>query len=268
MFKFITNKPFWENLVVAISITLLFLFLVLKMLGSITKHGEYLTVPSVTGKKTDDAIKFLESKGFEVEIQDSVYVDTAQMGIVLKQLPDPNSTVKINRVILLTVNRVTLPLVDMPSLQGKTFSYALDILKRSHLSLGDTTFKPDFMRGSVLEQSFKGNPIASGTKLPWGSRVNLVIGSGLTDQKILVPDLLGMTLGDAKIVLEQNGIGLAAVIADPGVRDTLAAFIYKQNPPSQSVENNAIYIQSGQLMDLWVSPINQVQRDSLPIINL
>jgi hypothetical protein len=76
-----------------------------------------------------------------------------------------------------------------------------------------------------------------------------------------------MTLGDAKIVLEQNGIGLAAVIADPGVRDTLAAFIYKQNPPSQSLENNAIYIQSGQLMDLWVSPINLVQRDSIPTIN-
>ena len=61
----------------------------------ITKHGKYLMVPSVLGKSTKDAVKFLEAKGFEVVIQDSVYTDTAKMGIVLKQLPDPNSTVKI-----------------------------------------------------------------------------------------------------------------------------------------------------------------------------
>ena len=267
MFKSLTNKPFWVNLLVAASLTLLILFLVLKMLGSITKHGDYLTVPSVTGKQTAEAIKFLEEKGFEVQIQDSVYVDTAKMGIVLKQLPDPNSTVKINRIIFLTVNRVTLPLVDMPSLQGKTLSYALDILKRSHLALGDTTFKPDFMRGSVLSQSYRGNTITSGTKLPWGSRVDLVIGSGLADQKMMVPDLLGMTLSDAKMTLEQLGLGLAAIIPDPGTKDTLGAFVFKQSPPRFSEDNQPIYIQSGQLMDLWVSPIMKVVKDSTVLIN-
>ncbi|MBC7867142.1 MAG: PASTA domain-containing protein [Gloeobacteraceae cyanobacterium ES-bin-316] len=262
MFKSLTHRPFWVNLLVAISLALLILFLVLKMLGSITKHGDYLTVPSVLGKKTAEAIKFLEAKGFEVQIQDSVYIDTSKMGIVLKQLPDPNSTVKINRIIFLTVNRVTLPLVDMPSLQGKTMSYALEILKRSHLELGDTTFKPDFMRGSVLEQTYKGNAITSGTKLPWGSRVDLVIGSGLADQKIMVPDLIGMTLAEAKLVLEQAGLGLAAVITDPGTKDTLGAFVFKQNPPRFTEENQAVYIQSGQLMDVWVSPVLKVLKDS------
>src|SRR5687768_7465725 len=114
MFKFITNKPFWINLVAVIAIALLVVFLFLWMLGVITRHGEYLTVPSVIGKNTEESVKYLESKGFDVVIQDSVYSDTAKKGIVLKQLPDPNSTVKINRTVFLTVNRVTLPLVDMP----------------------------------------------------------------------------------------------------------------------------------------------------------
>jgi beta-lactam-binding protein with PASTA domain len=262
MFKFITSRPFWVNLLVAFALALLIFFIILKMLGSITQHGQYLTVPSVIGKKTEEAIKFLEEKGFEVQIQDSVYVDTSKMGIVLKQLPDANSTVKINRVVLLTVNRVTLPLVDMPALQGKTLNYALEILKRSHLSLGDTTFKPDFMRGSVLEQTYRGNPITSGSKLPWGSRVGLVIGSGLADQKIMVPDLLGMTLAEAKMTLEQNGLGLAAIIAEPGTRDTLAAFVYKQSPLRFTEDNQAVYIQSGQLMDIWISPIMKQINDS------
>ncbi|RYF85737.1 MAG: PASTA domain-containing protein [Chitinophagaceae bacterium] len=262
MFKFITHRPFWLNLLVAVALGLLIIFIILKALGSITQHGEYLTVPSVLGKKTEDAIKFLEDKGFEVQIQDSVYVDSTKMGIVLKQLPDPNSTVKINRVIFLTVNRVTLPLVDMPSLQGKTLKYATEILKRSHLTLGDTTFKPDFMMGTVLEQTYQGNAITSGSKLPWGSRVDLVIGSGLADQKIMVPDLLGMTLAQAKLVLDEAGLGLAAVIPEAGTRDTLAAFVYKQNPPRFTEQNQAVYIQSGQLVDLWVSPVMKVPQDS------
>ena len=183
----------------AVLLTLVLLFLFLMFLGIITRHGEYLKVPSVAGMKTREAISFLEKKGFEVVIQDSVYTDTAANGIVLKQLPDPNNTVKVNRTVYLTVNRVTMPNVEMPALEGKNFSFALDVLKRSHLELGDTIFKPDFMKGSVLEQSFKGRRIAAGAKVPWGSSIDLVIGSGLSDETIQVPTLVGLKIGRAHV---------------------------------------------------------------------
>ncbi|MEO7263555.1 MAG: PASTA domain-containing protein [Ferruginibacter sp.] len=262
MFKFITHRPLWVNILFIVGLVLLMIFIFLEFLGRITHHGLYLTVPSVINKPTAEAIRFLESKGFEVIIQDSVYIDTAKRGIVIKQLPDPNSTVKINRTVLLTVNRLTLPFVDMPALQGKTLQYALDILKRTHLELGDTIYRADFMKGSVLEQKYNGNVILPGAKLPWGSKVDLIIGSGLADIRIMVPSLIGLTLGEAKLILEQNGIGLAAVIADPGVKDTLAAFVYKQNPPKFTEEKVPVYIQSGQLMDLWVSPVKKAPVDS------
>jgi eukaryotic-like serine/threonine-protein kinase len=128
VFTFLTNKPFWVNLLAIIAITALLIFGFLKTLGIITKHGEYLTVPNVLNKKTTDAIKYLEDKGFEVVVQDSVYTDTAKLGTVLKQFPEGKSTVKVNRVVILTVNRVTLPMVDVPSLIGKSKEYALEIL--------------------------------------------------------------------------------------------------------------------------------------------
>ena len=262
VFKFITNKPFWVNLLAAVALALLILFIFLQLLGVITKHGQYLTVPSVTGRKTADAIKFLESKGFDVMIQDSIYTDTAAMGTVLKQLPDPNSTVKVNRTVFLTVNRLTLPLVDMPLLKGKTINFAIDLLRRSHLVLGDTSFKPDFMRGSVLTQNFKGSEIEAGQKIPWGSSIDLVIGSGLGEERILVPSLLGLTLEQAKIVLEENGIVLGATVFDPGITDTLGAFVYDQNPPRYNEDKEAVFIQSGQLMDIRVSKEMKTTRDS------
>jgi beta-lactam-binding protein with PASTA domain len=254
VFKFITDKPFWVNLLVTILLAVALIYGILQMLGVITKHGQYLTVPNVVGKNTVKAIKLLEEQGFEVIIQDSIYTDTAQKGVVLKQLPDPNNTVKINRTILLTVNRVTLPLIDMPALEGKTLNFALTILKRSHLILGDTIYRPDFMSGSVLEQVFNGTRIKPGAKIPWGSAVDLYIGSGLNEEPILVPDLIGKTFDEAKMMLQENGLLLGALVTEGTISDTPAAFIWKQSPPKFNDLNEPVFIKPGQLMDLWISP--------------
>ncbi|MBL7701327.1 MAG: PASTA domain-containing protein [Ferruginibacter sp.] len=264
MFKSLTNKPFWVNLVTAIVIALLILFLFLKMLGWITKHGDYLKVPAVVGMNTNEAVKLLEKQGFEVYIQDSVFTDTAKRGIILKQLPDPNATVKINRTVFLTVNRYVPPMIDMPKLEGQNLSFAIRMLERNHLKLGDTTFKPDFAYGSVLEQHYNGMRIPEKSKVQWGSRIDLVIAGGLENKQMPVPSLIGMTYADAKASLEADGINIGAVIGEGSISDTAAAYIIKQRPERFDEENMLIYIQSGQLMDLWISQIMKTsEADSL-----
>lgn len=263
MFRFLTTRSFFLNLLVVIAVAVLVLFGSLQLLGWFTKHGQYLSVPSVLKKNTDAAIKELEARGFDVVIQDSVYTDTAARGTVLKQLPDANSTVKVNRTVFLIVNRVTLPLVDMPALEGKSLSYAMELLARNHLKLGDTTFKPDFMQGSVLEQNINGLRTLAGAKVKWGSTVDLVIGGGLSTQQFLVPDLVGKTFSEARLILQQNGLTLAAVIADPGIRDTASAFVYKQNPPRFTEDGVGISIQPGQLVDVWLSAEMKYVKDTL-----
>jgi hypothetical protein len=179
---------------------------------------------------------------------------------VLKQLPDPERTVKVNRTVYLTVNRFTPPPVDMPSLEGKTLGFALDILKRSHLLLGDTSFRPDFMRGAVLEQQYKGKRIAAGEKVPWGSRISLILGSGLSGEQVKVPELIGLTYEEAAVLLDQYGLSVGALILEPGVTDTAGAFVYKQDPPVLNQDNMPVYIQPGQWMDIWLS----AERRSVP----
>jgi beta-lactam-binding protein with PASTA domain len=272
VFKPLTNKPFWVNLLAAIIIAVLFLFLFLKMLGWLTKHGDYLKVPAVTGMSTKEAVKLLEKEGFEVYIQDSVYTDTAKRGVVLKQLPDPNATVKVNRTVFLTVNRYVPPMVDMPKLEGQSLSFAIRMLERNHLKLGDTSFRPDFTT-SVLEQHYNGMRIPEKSKIQWGSRIDLIIGGGLEDKEMMVPSLTGMTYCDAKAYLEENGLSFGAIIGHGGaVSDTCSAFIVKQRPERFDVDNIPIYIRSGQLMDVWISQENKPivsdslskQKDNLP----
>ena len=118
MFKFITNKSFFVNLLVVILVILLLVFLFFSLLGLITKHGETQKVPSVTGRSYDEAEKILKAAGLAAGIQDSVYADTANPLQVMRQSPDADEEVKAGRTIYLTINRAVPPLVEMPDLRG------------------------------------------------------------------------------------------------------------------------------------------------------
>ncbi len=253
MFKFITRRPFWVNLLIALLILFLFGYILLLSLGWFTNHGAYLTVPAVKGKSTAEAIKILESKGFEVQIQDSIYLDGEPKNIVLKQLPEPEATVKVNRTVFLTISRTVPPTIDMPRLEGLSLRFALDLLERNHLKLGDTIYRPDFMKNSILEQQYNGARIAPGTKVQWGSRITLIIGSGLENQQILVPNLIGLTLSEARSLLEVKGITLAGIISIGNVTDSINAFVHRQNPEIKDDEGTPIFIQPGQTMDVWIA---------------
>jgi beta-lactam-binding protein with PASTA domain len=263
VFKFITNKSIWVNLLAAFALVILLIFSILQLLGWFTKHGEYLTVPGLIGKDYNQSIVLLESKGFYVIIQDSIYSDTISRGTIIKQLPDSNSTVKINRTVYLTVNRYIPPMIVMPSLEGKSFGFALELLKRNHLLLGDTIIKADFMKGTILEQNYKGYRIPPGNKVQWGSRISLVIAGGLMDQETLVPDLIGLTYGEAKAQLDLLGVNIAAIVAEGLVTDTASAFIYKQSPEPMDEEKRPLFIRSGQLMDLYISSVKKSITDTI-----
>ncbi len=213
---------------IALVIALIFAFF--SSLDWMTKHGDIRKVPSVLGKNISEATRFLESQGFEVEVQDSVYIDTAARSSVIRQSPDADVEVKANRTIFLTINRAVAPLIDMPDLRGYSFLSAKLYLQSLGLKLGDTSYRPDIARNSVLEQSYDKQPVPPGTKISMGSAINLILGDGIGNATMEVPDLIGMTFEQAKSYLNSMNISLGAVVADAGVTDKEQAFVYKQSP--------------------------------------
>lgn len=262
MFKFITHRPLWVNIVVGVVLAFLLFFLFLLSLDWITGHGKSATVPKVTGKTYDEAIKVLEKAGFDVEIQDSVYVDTAKPKTVIKQFPDADEIVKSNRTVLLIISRAIPPEMEMPNLVGYSFRNAEMILKNMDLKIGDTTFKPDFAKNAVLEQLYNGAPIRPGTKIRKGSTISLVLGDGVGEKDYAIPVITGMQFGEAKALLEEYGILIGAIVADPGVTDTAGAFIYRQNPERFDDEKRLQHIRSGQTIDVWLQTTRPA-KDSL-----
>lgn len=261
-FSYVESKPLWANILAAVLLVVAIGYLFFQSLSWFTNHGAYLKVPSVKGKNVDAAVKMLEDKGFEVIIQDSVYFDSIPRYTVTRQVPDPDATVKANRTVYLTINRATPPNVNMPKLEGLSYRFAIDILRRNHLRLGDTIYRPDFMKGSILEQQYNASRIPAGTPVPWGAKITLIIGGGLEIQSMLVPDFVGLTFSEAKALAELKGISLASVIALPTVTDTASAYVYKQNPETFDLDNKRNSMQAGQTLDLWLSPI-RLDTDSL-----
>jgi len=269
VFRFIAKQSFLVNLLAAIALLFVLGLLFFQSLGWLTHHGESLRVPSVTGKNVDSAIDVLEKQGFDVIITDSLYNDSLPLNTVRKQLPDAGATVKVNRTVFLNVNPATLPMIEMPNLEGLSYRFAVDKLSKNHLELGDTTNKPNFMKGSVLEQDYQGKKITFGSKVRWGSKIDLVIGGGLEEVKIPVPDLTGLTVQDARALLQSKGILLAAILSTGNITDTSSAYISRQNPGVYDFNNAPNYIQPGQTMDIWIQPepvaIDSLKADSSQI---
>ena len=257
MFKFITGKPLWANILLGIGILLVLLFVFLQSLSWITRHDKTLAVPSVTGKSYDEAKKLLEGQGFDVEIQDTVYNDTAALLSVVKQFPTADTRVKMNRTVYLTINRNAAPDIEMPKLVGLSLRGAQITLQQQKLKLEDTIFKKDFADDQVLEQLYKGQPVKEGTKIPMGSGITLVISR--TGEAQEVPDLFGMTLSEAKVTLEANQLTVGTIQptnADPN------GYVYRQTPERLSMSGNVNHIKQGQFIDLWIQTDKPVRSDS------
>ncbi|HEX8314229.1 MAG TPA: PASTA domain-containing protein [Flavisolibacter sp.] len=264
MFKLLHNKPIWIHILLALALIFLVLFLFVLSLNWITKHGESSTVPAVMGKKLSEAESILEKKGFELVIQDSVYYDSLPAGQILKQIPEADEVVKINRTVYVTVNRFVAPDVEMPNLNGYSFRNAEMVLRNSGLKIGDTTFRPDFAKNTILEASYNGSPIKPGTKIKQGSTIDLVLGLGVSNEFIPVPELIGMTFGEAKALLDAQGLILGAPVFQPDVTDKENAFVYQQRPAPKTDDGKRLSIRPGQMVDIFLQ-VEKPVVDSLTI---
>ena len=144
MFKFITSKPLWVNITVALLSTTVVVLFFFVSLGWITGHGKYDKVPNIVGQNVYAAINTLEAQGFKVEVTDSVFTTAVPGLTIMKQIPDGDALVKHGRIVFLTVNRSVPPKIEMPSLIGFSFKSAVLYLQSMGLQLGDTSYRQDF----------------------------------------------------------------------------------------------------------------------------
>jgi eukaryotic-like serine/threonine-protein kinase len=255
--------------VIAIGILLLILFFYV-YLPATTNHGETVTVPDLEGIHLDDIDEFLTKRNLRYEIlKDSGYTAEYEPFTILNQHPVPGAKVKESRKIFLTLNAVNPPKVKMPDLVDGSVKNAQLVLQSYGLERGNIKYIPDLAQNAVLEQNYEGKPIEPGTSIPKGSKIDLVVGDGLGNTVLEVPDVNGMDLEEAEFIIVGSGLKTGSVLfqdsemagkdarnvvenAAPGER----YIVVRQNPTSEQK------VRIGEEIDIWLK-LQDEQEDSI-----
>jgi len=227
--NYLKTKSFRINLLLIVVTIFIVVMITFFSLSLYTRHGEGIPVPQLKGLQIEKAMEVLKDQGFEYKI-DSVYVADQQPGAVVEQDPDPGTNVKENRTIYLTVVTRQAPPVSLPDLTPYTYREAVATLANYGLKVGDTIYKADIARDRVLEVRFSGQPIAAGSKIPKGSRVDLVLGNGEGASQVDIPDLVNQDLDAAKFVIKNGGLTVGTITYQGAITDSANLVVVGQMP--------------------------------------
>lgn len=257
-FAYLRTDTFRKNLLIAIGSITLFVLLIFFSLRFYTRHGESVSVPKLKGLSVENAIELIEAEGLKYQV-DSVYQMDKQPGLVVEQDPDPNTSVKLNRTIYLTVITRNAPNVGFPDILTMTFLEARAMLNSYGLKLGDTTYISDIARDRVLEVSFGGQIIKKGQQIPKGSKIDLVLGDGRGASEVDLPDLTGLTLGEAKFSLKGSSLQLGTVTYEGVITDSSNVKIIRQFP---ALSDSLTKVSIGTPIDVTLS--NDTPKTEIP----
>ena len=179
-------------------------------LGAFLSYGNFwsnttVDVPNVVGKQVSVAKNILEDKHLRVSTSEVTNPDVPA-GQVISQTPGAGEKVKEQRTIHLVVSKGVGD-ITVPDLSDLTVDQARQRLKDVGLVVGKITQqsvdgKKD---GVVIAQSPSGD-----SKVSKGTTIDLVVNKAKA-KKVKVPNLVGMTLKDARNTLSNAHLGVNQV---------------------------------------------------------
>lgn len=166
------------NLFLMIGLSCLLIVITFSWIKSYTRHGQYISVPDVSGMYEEEAGQALAAVGLKYEVLDYKYDKMTVEGGVIEQKPKSGSYVKDGRTIYLTLNSGREPLRAVPDLADNSSLRAAESrLNAAGFKLGRTVYV-DGDLDWVYEIRYQGEKIEAGTQIPEGSTLTIVAGNG------------------------------------------------------------------------------------------
>ena len=179
LIKFLSSKTFLKQLGLAVVAIVVLSFILLKWLNISTNHGDFQTVPNLTGKSISVAQIELEQNNLELKIQDSANFNPKYARFsVIEQDPKAGTKVKKDRKIYITLNPSGYRKMSVPDLKERTFRQAKPTLEAIGFTVGIVTYVDNIGKDMVLKMMFEEKEIKPGEMLPKTSKIDLVLGNG------------------------------------------------------------------------------------------
>ena len=243
----IIRSLFLKHFLFAFITVILLFFIWLKFLDIYTLHDNYIKVPNYINIELDDLDSITEANNLRYIIIDSIFDRNRPKGIVVNQDPEPFTDVKKNRRIYLTINSLESRKVPFPNIYDLSLRQAIRKLEKLDLEVGDLEYRADIATNKVLDFKVNGVKIIEGEELYVGTVVDLVVGKGLSQERVIIPNLIGLNRVEANIILKSNSLNIGSEIFLSSIEDSSLAIIYKQYPES----NDEKEINIGSSIDLY-----------------
>ena len=225
-----------------IILIILFFFVDNLMMPLITRHGSEFELPEIVGYQLEDASELLSIVDLGIEVTSEEYHPDKPPGTVLSQYPKSGTMVKSGRIIKV-VTSIGQKFVQVPQLAGFSVRQAKLNIEAANLILGDVAWTfSDSLPERVVVFSYP----ATGTEIPLGTPVNLMVNRGRLSGIVFMPKLIGRSLEEAVTILDELGLkaGLVTHVRDENY--------LPETVLEQSVEE-ATELEVGEEIDLVVS---------------
>jgi len=175
------------------------------VMPTLVKKGIELEVPELIGLEYSEAAQMVRDFDFRTRAGAREPHPKFASGVVIGQDPGSGEQAKPSRVITLTVSSGPAK-VTVPSLIGMGCREALAILALSELEVGDIVMvEVDWEPvGQVLATA-----PSPGERLVLGEEVDILLSGSPEPTCYIVPDLLGLGIGDVFSELRRKGIGIS-----------------------------------------------------------
>lgn len=215
LWALLRNPYFWGGtsalLIVGIAA---FLLVDSVIMPSYTRHDVAIRVPNVEDRPFEDAKRLIEERDLQVERQVGRYNPNVDRNVVVDQTPLPNADVKPGRRVYLTVNAGEAPMVKLPDLTGMSVREAKNRISSLGLEVGES--QPDEIPSPYANTITRQRP-APGDSLRQGSTVNIWYSTGLGNETVEIPDVVGQTVEEAQQRLLQSK--LRSVVVDESLEE-------------------------------------------------
>ncbi|MCS5695955.1 Stk1 family PASTA domain-containing Ser/Thr kinase [Desulfofundulus thermocisternus] len=206
----VEKKPHRRRLRTAGWVSLALLLLVL-LAGGLYALSDYLkgpppvTVPSVVNKKLSEAQKILTDLGFQVRVREEHHPEIPEGYVIEQDIGPDDGPVKPPRDITLTVS-LGPDLREVPDLYRLSLEDARLRLVERGLVLSEQVLK-DYNDDVPPDLIFQQSPVA-GERVAPGTAVKVYLSLGPKPKESRVPNLIGLTLEQARAKLAENNLGL------------------------------------------------------------
>lgn len=173
------------------------------------KRGKEVEVPEVVGKTLQEAERILSESKLSYHVESRIYDPLIPEGFIARQIPVPGIRVKEWKRMSLVISSGP-QLVKVPDLAGARLEQAERLVNLTGLKIGQVLwiYSDTIPQGDVVAS----HP-TSGEQLGLGRQIDLIVSKGRAKVRFSMPSLLGLSIGEAKMLIETKALVLGEVKA-------------------------------------------------------